>query len=126
MIFLLLKTLRMSKGSHKTPFVFTPNFWHVKDQLYYLWYLSSWHKEMVTGTSTIFCSLGLKHTSQCLFMFYCLPTIIETKMTLKFCPRNSGHNWGGGRPRWKVITLFSVFFNPFLREAVIRTNILLF
>ena len=58
-------------------------------------------------------------------MFHCLPNVIETVRNAeeKNSP-NLGHNWGrGGRPRWKVVTLSSVFFFDALsKEPVQRTK----
>ena len=48
-------------------------------------------------------------------MFHCLPNVIETINTPQ---KKFNHFWsqwvGGERPRWKVVTLSSVFFNPSL------------
>ena len=38
-----------------------PVYFPIKDQLYYLLFVSSWHKEIVTGTLKILFRLGLKH-----------------------------------------------------------------
>ena len=49
----------------------------------------------------------------------CLPNPIETikKKRNFFSSPYLGHNWLGGRPKWKVVTLSSVFLNPFLLNA---------
>ena len=74
-------------------------------------YLSCWHKEIVTGTLRLLFSWDLKHALKDLNMFHCLEKK-QQKQQKKFTLLVTFG--GGGRPRWKVVTLSSVLVNPSL------------
>ena len=56
-------------------------------------------------------------------LFHCLPIVMKTlTKTPKKCHLTRVTLWGGGRPRWKVVTLSSVFLFGTL-SLELRVNI---
>ena len=67
---------------------------------------------MVTGILKMLFSLGLNHAKNDKNVFHGLPNIIETMKNAEiFFQLTRVTVWGGGGPRWKVVTLSSVFIS---------------